>query len=346
MADYDDEKLRKSSPIRQSRSPKRILIKEKGKPPKGAMNGRVTGALGKFYLVEYEESGNKKLIECFAGGTIISPHKKSSLVAVADNVKFIKENIIDSETGLETGFIVQVEERQTILSRKAPGKGLSEHVIASNIDKLMIIMSVINPVYNKKLIDRYLISAEAGEVRPAICINKTDLADLRIIEEDLQVYKELGAEVFFISALENRGIDEIRNYLKDDVTLISGPSGVGKSTLVNLILGEEIQAVQDISERTGKGIHTTSFVKLFSLPSGGEIIDSPGIREFGIFGIEPEDIPLYFHDFDKYFPECKFTACTHTHEPGCAVKQAVEEGKIDPERYESYLNLYFSLSEE
>jgi ribosome biogenesis GTPase len=210
-------------------------------------------------------------------------------------------------------------------------------------------MSAADPFYNRRLIDRYLIAIELGNLEPIICINKIDLMDEDFVREDLTVYSEmLGIPVLLVSATKKKNLRALKTLLSGKKTVFSGPSGVGKSTLVNMLVGDEVQSVTEVSAKTQKGLHTTTFSVIFPLPEaqfpdGGYILDTPGIREFGMWNVDAEDIPFYFHDFDDYRLECRFTPCTHTHEPHCAVKAAVEAGEIDPERYESYCLILESM---
>lgn len=320
------------------RTPKRILIKNEGKLPANALKGTVVAALGKMFIVEDFESS--AIIDCTPAGTVISVNDLTSLIAVGDIVYYIPA--FSQEGNIISGSIAKVEPRDTILSRKAIYIH-GEHVVAANCENLLILMAAADPFYNKRLIDRFIVSAEQGEMKPAICINKIDLMDREFLEEDLQAYKKLSIPVFYTCATAKKGIRELRAYLRGSSTVISGPSGVGKSTIINCLVGEEIQAIGDISESSGKGVHTTSYVRMFKLPSGGAILDTPGIREFGIIRMEKAQLALYFHDFDKYYDKCRYMPCSHTHEPGCAVKSAVEDGIIDPERYISYTNMYESI---
>ncbi len=320
------------------RTPKRILIKKEGNVPPDAMYGTVVAAMGKAYVVENKADGS--LVDCITAGTIISGNDITSLLAVGDNVRFTLSK--SSEDGEETGSIVMVEPRTTILSRKAVYV-YGEHVVAANCENLLILMSAADPFYNKRLIDRFIVSAEQGEMNIALCINKMDLMDKKFIEEDMKVYTQLGIKVFYACAVKNKGIDKLRDYLAGGMTVLSGPSGVGKSTIINKLLGEEIQSIGEVSDSTGKGKHTTSYVRMLKLEGGGCVVDTPGIREFGLSRMNKAELALYFHDFDPYYEKCRYMPCTHTHEPGCAVKEAVEDGRLDPERYVSYVNMYESL---
>lgn len=347
MEKYNEKDNSKREPFRQSRSVKRILIKKKGDPPEDSLHGVAVATIGAIVLVK----SDNELFECVIGGTLITKYDKTSLVATGDEVWFTLESDISTgyETGLRKGVIRKIGKRMTKLSRRAPGKGESEHVIASNADQMMIFMAAVNPMYNKRLIDRYQIAAELGDIKVIICINKIDILDeeeVEIIKEDLSVYEDLGDDIIFISSLKSTNIEELYSrFLKDKTTILSGPSGAGKSTLVNTLLGGKVQAVKAISETTAKGKHTTSFTRMFDLPDGGKLIDTPGIREFALWDIDINELPLFFRDFKDYYLNCKYNSCSHIHEPGCAVKEAVESGEIQYDRYLSYINLYESFKQ-
>ena len=352
MKEYEDIIDKKSitkildfSAFKHRKSNKRVLVKKKGDAPKGSIQGIVVASTGKNYLV----SSNNDFYDCIPAGTIISDNGISSLIAVGDHVSLLPDTK-SSHTEYYQGAIVKVEDRYSWLTRKEI-RNPNEQVLAANIDRLMIIMAAAEPFYNKRLIDRYLVAAQYGNLEPVICVNKMDLMDRAFIEEDFNVYKEMGLKVLYVSAKEKTGFKELMDAIYEKggsglpSTVLSGPSGVGKSTIINEIFGKEIQFVNDISDKTTKGRHTTSFTKMFGLPDGGFIIDTPGIREYGLFNINRDELALYFHDFDDYYDKCKYMPCTHTHEPHCAVKEAVESGEIDAGRYESYLNIFESLEE-
>jgi ribosome biogenesis GTPase len=322
----------------REKAEKSKLVKKSGRMPNNAKSGIITATLGKSYLVR-PDADPATTIECRVAGILISRYEKSSLAAVGDRVKFVPEKNISKNTGLPTGTIHAVEERLTVLSRRAPGKKPGEHVIAANADILLIFMAATGEALNRRLLDRYLVAAEQGELEPVICINKTDLVDTSEIRDYMRVYHDLGYELIYMSALRGDGIDRLEQRIAGKESVLSGPSGAGKSTIVNRLLGEKVQRVHEISEKTTKGRHTTSYIMMFDLPGGGRIIDTPGIREFGLWAIEPYELSLYFHDFDDYRHQCRFTPCTHTHEPACEVKEAVVREEIDFERYESYCYL-------
>lgn len=308
--------------------------------PSNAIRGIVVAAIGAINLVESEG----KLYECKVQGKLISYYKNSSIVAVGDEVYFLpSDEKFDLQNELEKGTIIKIGERFTRLSRVSPQNKNNEHVIASNIDNLLIFSSAADPFYNKRLIDRYLVAAIAGGLTPIIAINKSELFDNEILREDIEIYENIGVDLFLISVIEKKGLNELYKRLENSKTVITGQSGVGKSTFVNEILGNKQQVVGKISDSTAKGQHTTSFVRMFEAANNTHIIDTPGIREFALFGISKHELPTYFIDFLEFHNSCKFTPCSHIHEPKCAVKNAVENGQINFERYESYLLLSESI---
>jgi len=337
MEEFHEKSDRKQIPIRQTQSLQRILTVRTGRIPNNAQSGKVIASFGKTYLVEYEKSGELETQECFLSGKVITPHTNSNVVAVGDEVSFIRS---DRES---SASIIKVEQRNTVLSRTAVGKSPTEHVLASNINYEVIVQSVMFPSYNRRLIDRLLIAAELGSIKPVILVNKIDLFDDDDFRLDFEPYTQMGVPVFFLSAHSGACFDQFEEFIIGKSSVFTGPSGSGKSTILNRLLGTDYQSVGKISLRTTKGRHTTSSVRMLKLPSGGCIIDTPGIREFGLWGIIKDELHLYFHDFEETARNCKYDPCTHTHEPDCAVPQAVENDIIDPQRYESYLSLFESI---
>ncbi len=303
--------------------------------------GRALSVIGKSVLVETEDDNNT-IYNCVVSGRVTSPHKNTNIVAAGDIVHFV---IDDNSENIASGRIIEIENRIRKFSRIMPGKGYSEHVIAANIDNILICSSVFDPVYNKRLIDRLLVGAELGLLKGAICINKVDLTDdLELFEDDLSIYRKLNIPVFFTSVSKNIGIDTLKDFLDGSSTLFFGQSGVGKSSLINAITGCEVQRIREVSERSGKGQHTTSFVKIIK-SDNSYIVDSPGIREFALWDIDKLNLPFLFHDFDDYYKDCKYNPCSHIHEPDCAVIDALENDLIDAERYQSYVNIYNTLED-
>ncbi len=331
---FDSEKSKDS---KYKRSPHRVLIKTANSKDTAKPNGRITEVRGKNYFVS-DLSDNRTNIECTPAGTIKSLHKNASLLATGDYVGYVPDN--DNEANL--GKITAVFERKTWLSRK-PLIGTREDLIATNAEVLLIIMSTDYPAYNKRLIDRLIVAAKIGNLLPAICINKIDLFNDEIIYEDLSVYSSLNYPIFFVSAETGNGLTELRKHIKQKEVIFAGPSGVGKSSIINKLFGKTIQKISSVSVKTTKGKHTTSNSRILELDKDTKIIDTPGFREFGIVNINKTELSLYFDEFNDYYEHCRFMPCSHTHEPDCAVKNAVIEGKIDSERYESYVNIYRSL---
>jgi ribosome biogenesis GTPase len=323
------------------KSSTRTLLKKTDDSGKAKELGRVLAMGGRNWYVQPFDSD--EIIECMSAGTLSSMYSDSSLLAVGDIVGFQR---IEQEKDSLKGLIVQVGERTTRLSRRGIGKQSTEQVIISNADQLLIVMSAADPFYNKRLIDRYLIAAEQGGLKPLLCINKIELMDKAFIKDDLNVYsKSLDIKIIFTSVKRRIGLGPLKKALTGHITVLSGPSGVGKSSLINALTGEKLQKTGSVSTRTLKGRHITSSVRIFPFSDGGGLADTPGLRELGLWDIHPDDAAFYFHDFDPFFHQCKFTSCTHRHEPDCAIKNAVQQGNIDEDRYQSYLNIAESLEE-
>ncbi|MGC8775560.1 MAG: ribosome small subunit-dependent GTPase A [Chlorobaculum sp.] len=310
---------------------------------KETLSGVVTRVTGASYIVE---TGDGLKVRCRTVPSTVSENEGSNLVAVGDRVEFRPKA---SETDMAEGVIIRVEERRTALVRRREVRRNrskeKEQVIVANIDQLVLITSFDDPPFNSRLVDRYLVFAESEKLPLLIVVNKIDLDEDGMVEEDLEVYRQLDCNICLVSAEDGRGIDELRGLLRDRVSAFSGHSGVGKSTIINLLVGREELRTAETSDKTGKGVHTTTSSAMFELPGGGYVIDTPGIREFNLSGITRENLRFYYTEFLRYMPECTFSSCSHTVEPGCAVIAAVESESIAPERYESYLALLDSLDE-
>ena len=249
----------------------------------------------------------------------------------------------------QTGFIVDIHERENKLSRRAAGRRAGqEHVIVSNIDAAWAVQAVRMPKLNPGFIDRFLVATELFEVPAGIIMNKVDLLtddEAEEVRELEQMYEDLGYPVLRTCAIQGDGLQALKDELADRVNVIAGPSGAGKSSLLNAIEPGLDVETGEVSDKTQKGRHTTTFAELHPLSFGGYVVDTPGIREFGMLEIHPADLAHFFVEFIDYLDDCKFQDCTHDHEPGCAVKEAVDEGEIHWRRYESYLNILYSLQE-
>lgn len=260
---------------------------------------------------------------------------KSSVLAPGDRV-FIEHD--------ERGPVVRaVHPRRNKLSRPAIARD-REQVFAANIDCAVIVASVVRPAFNPGLIDRYLIAAQAGGVESIVCINKIDLANGE--PEGAAVYREIGLRVLGTSCETREGLDALREQLGGKCSVLVGHSGVGKSSLVNALDPDLTIHTQEISDSSNKGRHTTSASRLYELAGNIRIIDTPGVKQLGLWGVTPAELNYYFHELAEASSACKFRDCTHTHEPKCGVRDAVETGAIAKARYDSYLRIRTSLTEE
>jgi ribosome biogenesis GTPase len=241
----------------------------------------------------------------------------------------------------EEGWIVNIEDRRNYIIRKSINLSKQSHIIAANVDQAFLIVTVANPQTSTTFIDRFLASAEAYRVPVVLIFNKTDLLDedtLHYQQAVVNLYETIGYECRQISAETGEGVEELHAMLDGKITLLSGNSGVGKSTLINRLVPGANLRTAEISDAHNTGMHTTTFSEMIEL-SSGYLIDTPGIKGFGTFDMEPEEITSYFKDIFHFSKDCRFSNCTHTHEPGCAVLKAVEEHYIAESRYQSYLSM-------
>jgi ribosome biogenesis GTPase len=277
-----------------------------------------------------------EIVTCFVRGRLKKERLYTDLVATGDRVRW-------QPTRPGRGVIEEVLPRETKLSRLRPGPGQMpfEHVIVANPDQAVFIFALREPVPRLRLLDRLLVLAESNDLPAIICANKLDLlgdgANAQHQARQLfGLYEEIGYPVIYASAKTGQGVEALRERLRDQLTVLSGPSGAGKTSLLNVIQPNLGLATRQVSEATGKGRHTTVSVRLWPLDEGGYVADTPGLREAGLWDIEPEELAWHFVEFRPYLADCRFSSCTHTHEPGCALKAAVEAGRISEARYESY----------
>jgi ribosome biogenesis GTPase len=274
-------------------------------------------------------------VTCTVRGKLKQERLFTDLIATGDRVHW-------RPTRPGRGVIEQVLPRETQLSRLRPGPGHTpfEHVIVANPDQAVFIFAVREPSPHLRMLDRLLVIAENNDLPAILCANKVDLLD---DEEQARrlfgVYEEIGYPVLYTSARTGRGVDALRQQLRGRLSVLSGPSGVGKSSLLNAIQPELVLATREISDATGKGRHATVGARLWPLDGGGYVADTPGLREAGFFDIEAEDLAWHFVEMRPYLSDCRFSSCTHTHEPDCAVKAGVQAGAISEIRYDSYCRL-------
>ena len=262
------------------------------------------------------------------------------VVAAGDRVWIRPEKHTNSQ-GVTEGVIERVEPRHGVLSRSSRYR---QHLIATNVDQIVVVASAAEPRLKPNLIDRFLITAEKTGIRPIVCINKMDLAELADFAPIIGVYSQLGYTVLPVSAESGFGLERLRQELRGKQTVFSGQSGVGKSSLLNRIETGLALRVQTVSSESQKGRHTTTTAELYPLTLGGEskdsfLVDTPGIRSFELWDVIPEEVPGFFRELRPYVSDCRYPDCTHTHETFCAVKDAVADGWIDSRRYESYMQI-------
>ena len=255
----------------------------------------------------------------------------------------VGDEVIFEETAPGEGVIEGILERRTKLSRVAPWAHEKEHIVAVNVDQLVIMVAIKDPPLKEGIIDRYIIVAEKGGLKPIICINKIDLAGPGKVSSLQETYGGLGYPILFTSAIQGTGIDQLKEVLVGLKTVFSGPSGVGKSSLINAIQPGLGLKIREVRQAARKGKHTTSSVTFLRLDMGGYVVDTPGVRELGLWNIKKQEVAGYFPDIWGVGKSCKYSGCTHSHEPFCAVKEAVQRGVFNERRYNSYLRILNSV---
>lgn len=288
------------------------------------MQGKIIKGIAGFYYVNVVESG---VYECKAKGVF---RKEKIKPLVGDNVRI---EILDEEN--KTGNIVEIFPRKNELIRPA----------VANIDQALVVFAVTKPTPHFNLLDRFLVMMERKEIPVVLCFNKKDIATCPEIAELEAIYEKCGYPIVFTSALEQENIEEIRRLLLKKTTAIAGPSGVGKSSLINLLQNQVQMETGTISRKIERGKHTTRHSELIAVDADSYIMDTPGFSSLYVNDFEKEELKYYFREFASYEGQCRFQGCDHVHEPGCAVKEALEEGKIHPIRYKNYLEMYTELKE-
>ena len=315
-------------------NPKLAAVSAENSSPLQQCHGIVIRNTGSSYMVRTDE-GN--VVECRVKGNFrLKGIRTTNPVAVGDGV-----SIRPAAEG-ELAYIVAIDNRRNYIIRKASNLSKQSHILAANIDRVLLLITVARPETTTTFIDRFLASAEAYRVPVTLVFNKIDdlsEEERATLEYLTWIYRDIGYEVLQLSALQGQGVEQLAPLLTEKITLLAGHSGVGKSTLINRLIPNAGARTAEVSEAHGTGMHTTTFSELFDLPSGGGLIDIPGIKGFGTFDMEPEEIAHYFREIFRISSDCKFNNCTHTHEPGCAVLEAIEAHQIAPSRYTSYLSM-------
>ena len=297
------------------------------------MRGLVVKNTGSWYQVKTE---NGDLFECRMKGNLrLIEIRSTNPIAVGDHVEFMPN--VDGST-----MISAVCERRNYIVRRSSNLSKQSHILAANLDLVALIVTINYPKTSTVFIDRFLATAEAYRIAACLVFNKTDLYnqdELNYLEALENLYTNLNYPVFKISALQTENLDELLAFLQDKTTLMSGNSGVGKSTLINVIAPHSMAKTAEISSYHNKGMHTTTFSEMFELKDGGQVIDTPGIKGFGTFDMKEGEIGHYFKEIFHFSRQCKFSNCTHVHEPGCAVIEALNNNFISTSRYQSYLSI-------
>lgn len=301
-----------------------------------------------FYWVESEDGTTTM---CELRGRLKEEAKSSDIAAIGDRVTFSLRN--EEGTDVVMGVIETVQERKSVLSRavrtkgkRGAGQAEREHVIIANPDQALFVFAATQPAPNLRMLDHFLVTGERSELEDlVIVVNKVDLEDPSTIQATFAPYERMGYRILHTSAMDGTGIADLTELLKDKISVFTGPSGVGKTSLLNCIQPGLARTVKSVGKHSEEGVHTTRDSALIKLESGGYIADTPGIRSLSVWDVEPDELDAYFIDIAEYVDQCKFSNCTHINEPGCAVIQAVKDGHISEIRYKNYVHLHAELRE-
>jgi ribosome biogenesis GTPase len=305
------------------------------------MKGTIYKSTGSWYSVKGEDAAFYKAR--LKGKFKIDGITSTNPIAVGDEVAFEMEDELENRV-----MITELFPRKNYVNRISPANRRMHHIIASNLDQSLLVATLKDPRTSVGFIDRFLVTCEAFHIPAIVLFNKSDIygdEEMELFENRKAMYEGVGYKVLLTSVRTKEGIDLLRDVLHDRMTLISGHSGVGKSSLINEIMENENIRTSEVSDWSGKGMHTTTFAEMYDLPKGGRLIDTPGMREFAIADISKHELSHYFPEMRAVMNDCQFNDCMHINEPGCAVKKAVFKGNIHEERYVSYLTILDSIQE-
>lgn len=303
------------------------------------MNAIIYKSTGSWYVAKTEEG--KTVQARIKGKFKIDGITSTNPIAVGDEVEMMLDNDVE-----QTWIISGISDRRNYINRQSPHNKHQHHIIASNLDQSLLFATLKEPRTSQGFIDRFLIASEAYHIPSIIVFNKADVyrkKEMEQFEEWRDMYEAIGYKVFLISMEKKEGIDEVKDLLKNKTTLLSGHSGVGKSTFINYLMPDLDLRTEEVSGWSGKGMHTTTFAEMFDLPGGGRIIDTPGVKEFGLFDINRQELSHYFPEMRELINDCQFNNCLHLEEPGCAVKAAVAKEVVHPLRYISYCGILATI---
>ena len=303
------------------------------------MKAIIYKSTGSWYVAKTEEGD---IVQARIKGKFkIDGITSTNPIAVGDEVEIVMENDLE-----QTVMITNISDRRNYINRQSPHNKHQHHIIASNLDQSLLFATLKEPRTSQGFIDRFLIASEAYHIPSIIVFNKADVyrkKEMDLFEEWSAMYEAIGYKVFLISMQTGAGVDEVKALLQNKTTLISGHSGVGKSTFINSLMPDLDLRTEEVSGWSGKGMHTTTFAEMFDLPFGGRIIDTPGVKEFGLFDIDRQELSHYFPEMRERINSCQFNNCLHLEEPGCAVKAAVAKEEIHPLRYISYCGILATI---